>query len=62
MQVVFDGLHRPCVSKEKWGRLAILSQNFPLIMCKYYSSYMVIIYALSKQASKQHMKDDDVSK
>ncbi len=34
-----------------------------VVMCKYYSSYMVIIYASSnKQASKQHMEDDDVSK
>jgi len=30
-----------------------------VLMCKYYSSYMVIIYAPS---SKQHMEDDDVSK
>jgi hypothetical protein len=30
-----------------------------VVMCKYYSSYMVIIYAPS---SKQHMEDDDVSK
>jgi hypothetical protein len=34
-----------------------------VVMCKYYSSYMVIIYApSSQQASKQHMEDDDVSK
>jgi hypothetical protein len=34
-----------------------------VVMCKYYSSYMVIIYALSsKQASSKHMEDDDVSK
>jgi hypothetical protein len=33
------------------------------VMCKYYSSYMVIVYApSSQQASKQHMEDDDVSK
>jgi hypothetical protein len=34
-----------------------------VVMCKYYSSYMVIIYPpSSKKASKQHMEDDDVSK